>query len=77
LVEQLDERAWDIQDRQASGTAADVDYLSAFGLARAASAIWYALDGSALQAAMESVYEAHAASGELETMRALVYTVLP
>jgi len=46
LVEQLDERAWDIQDRQTTGTSADADYLTAFGLARAASAIWYALDGS-------------------------------
>jgi hypothetical protein len=26
---------------------------------------------------MESVYETQAASGELETLRALVYTVLP
>ena len=77
LVKQLDERAWDIQDRQTTGTATDADYLTAFGLARAASAIWYALDGSALQAAMESVYEAQAASGELETLRALVYAVLP
>jgi len=49
----------------------------AFGLARAASAIWYSLDGSALKAAMESVYEAQAASGELETLGVLVSTVLP
>jgi len=77
LVEQLDERAWDISDRQAAGAGTDLEYLAAFGLARAASAIWYALDGSALQAALESVYEAQAASGDLETLRGLVYSVLP
>lgn len=76
LVEQLDEEAWDIQDRLDAGAGADPDYLAAFGLARAASAIWYALDVDAHQAAMESVYEAQAVSGELEALRTLVYAVL-
>lgn len=76
LVVQLDEQAWDIQDQLDAGSATDEEYLAAFGLARAGSAIWYALDNDALQAALESVYEAQAASGELEILRELVFSVL-
>jgi hypothetical protein len=49
LVQQLDEQVWDIQDRLDAGTGADPDYLPAFGLARAASAIWYALDNKVFE----------------------------
>jgi hypothetical protein len=69
LVDELDERAWDIQDLADDGNATQEQYLEAFALARAASAVWFALDGDALQSALECVYEAQAAKGDLAGVR--------
>lgn len=69
LVDALDERAWDIQDEVEAGRAAEQQYLDGFALARAASAVWFALDADPLTAALEATYEAQAARGDLEGAR--------
>jgi aminopeptidase N len=64
LVDELDEAAWNMQDEVEAGQADQADYLAAFGRARAAMALWFALDGDPLEAAMEAAYEAEAATDE-------------
>lgn len=70
LAEELDERAWDIQDRVEEGLAPQERYFAAFALARAANAVWFALDRDAGEAVLEAVYEAQAATGDLAGTRA-------
>ncbi len=53
---ELDDAAWDLQDRAEAGDASQDDYLAAFKRARAASALWFALDDDALQAALERCF---------------------
>jgi hypothetical protein len=69
LVDELDERAWDIQEDVDQGLAQESEYLVAFSMARAASAVWFALAADALEAASEAVYEAQAATGDLVSLR--------
>jgi len=69
LVDELDERAWDIQEDFDAGRAPEEAYLDAFALARAASAVWFAFESDPLQSALESVYEAQAAKGDLAGVR--------
>ena len=64
LVDELDEAAWDLQDEVEAGQADQGSYLAAFGRARAAMALWFALDGDPLEAAMEAAYEAEAATDD-------------
>jgi hypothetical protein len=64
LVDELDEAAWDLQDEVEAGRPDQADYLAAFGRARAAMALWFALDGDPLEAAMEATYEAEAATDD-------------
>lgn len=64
LADELDEAAWDIQERVDAGEAEQEDYLSAFRRARAATALWFALDDDPLTAAMEAAYEARAATDD-------------
>jgi len=72
LVNELDERAWDIQDQVEQAQATEEQYLATFTQARAASAIWFALDEDPRKAALEAVYEAYAATGDLARLRQLV-----
>jgi hypothetical protein len=58
LAQELDEIAWDIQDRIGTGGATEAEYRRAFVKARAAAAIGFALDGS-LSASFDSLYEAY------------------
>ena len=58
LTQELDEIAWDTQDRVEDGDATENEYLRAFVKARAAAAIGFALDGS-LAASFDSLYEAY------------------
>lgn len=76
LVDELDERAWDTQDQLEEGSATQQQYLDAFALARTASAVWFALDMDALQSALECVYEAQAATGDLAGVRRSVQDLL-
>jgi hypothetical protein len=76
LVEELDERAWDTQDQVEEGLATEQQYLDAFALARAASAVWFALETHALESALESVYEAQAATNDLAGVRRVIQDLL-
>lgn len=76
LVDELDERAWDVQDEVTAGRAPQEAYIVAFSLARAASAVWFALDSDELHAALEAVNEAQAARGDLAGVRRRVQSLL-
>ena len=58
LTQELEETAWDIQDRIGAGDASEDEYRRAFAKARAVAAIGFALDGS-LAASFDSLYEAY------------------
>ena len=64
LVDELDRVQFDLRDAFEAGTATDADYEAAFERARAAHALFFALDEDPRAAALESAYEAHAATGE-------------
>ncbi|MFI7603244.1 hypothetical protein [Actinoplanes sp. NPDC049681] len=71
LTQQLDEIAWDTQDRVEAGDAVGDEYRRAFMKARAAAAIGFALDGS-LAASFDSLYEAyHAIDSRDDFLRAV------
>ncbi len=76
LVEELDEAAWEIQARVHAGQAPEDEYLRAFRKARAASSVAFALDPDPHAAAMESVYEAQAAVGDVGPVKAAVLDIL-
>jgi hypothetical protein len=71
-VAELAARAWDLQERVARGQADEAEYLGTFSRARAASAVWYALGDDPRAGALEAVYEAYAATGALDDLRAVV-----
>jgi hypothetical protein len=64
FADRLDELAWDLQERVDAGEAEQVDYLTAFRKARGATALWFALDADARTAAIETAYEAQAATDD-------------
>jgi hypothetical protein len=72
LTEELDEAAWDVNRRVEAGEADKADYLKAFRKARAANAVWYALDPDPMAAAAETTYEALAAVDDHEAVRKAV-----
>ncbi len=76
LADELDEIAWDLQERSEAGTGSQDAYLAAFGRARAAAAVGFALDADALTAALEALYEAQAAVADLGAIRAAVGSAL-
>ena len=65
LVEELDEIAWDEQDRGAAQ-----EYVTAFMRARAAAAAAAALDDDPSTAAYDAAYEANAALEDVPALRA-------
>jgi hypothetical protein len=65
LVDELDEIAWDIQDATELVDATESSYGKAFARSRAASAVLSALDADPFRAAADSLYETHAAVGDL------------
>ena len=76
LVEELDEAAWDVQERIDAGTADEAAYDVAFGLARAANAVWFAMGSDPREAALEAAYEAQAAQDSADGVRALITDAL-
>jgi hypothetical protein len=64
LVDELDKAAWNLRGNLQARGAGGSEYLVAFRRARAAMALWFALDGDPLAAAMEAAYEAEAAMGD-------------
>lgn len=76
LAERLDESAWNVQDRVEEGNADESEYVAAFTKARAVSALAFALAPEASTAALETAYEAEAATEDLLSVRANVEAVL-
>src|ERR1700674_5618083 len=72
LTEELDEVAWHVQGQVDTGNADKTDYVKAFAKARAANAVWYALDADPLEAAAEATYEASAAIDNPEAVRTAI-----
>jgi hypothetical protein len=75
-AQELDQRAWEVHAQVEEDLAPRERYLAAFALARAAQTLWFALDDDALQAVLEAVYEAQAATGDLIAVRQLVESAL-
>ena len=71
LTSELDELAWNIQEQLDEGVASEDEYAAAFERARAAMAVWFALDPRPRVAAEETIYEAIAAIGEAAVREAL------
>lgn len=71
LADELDEAAWDKQDLVETGAATEAEYETAFGLARAATAVLFALDDVDADAAAETCYEAQAAVDDISEVRTL------
>jgi hypothetical protein len=76
LAGELDETAWDVQDKAEAGEVTRQAYLAAFAKARAAAPVGFALDSDALNAALESVHETQAAVADLEVVREVVSAAL-
>jgi hypothetical protein len=76
LVDELDEAAWEIQERVHSGRLPKDEYLQAFRKARAASAVAFALEPDPRTAALEAVCEAQSAAGDLSPVSAVVLDIL-
>jgi hypothetical protein len=70
LVDELDADAWDLQEKAEVGTVPYQAYSAAFMRARAAASVGFALGSDALSAALEAVYEAHAATDDLDAVQA-------
>ncbi len=76
LVESLDEEYFDLQEAGREGRIPPEAYLPAFYAARTANAVYCATSPHSLNAATESVYEANAATEDLDGLRARVLAVL-
>jgi len=72
LVEELDERQWDLQDLVDQNKTPKADQSKAFTAARAANAVLNALDSDPLASAQETLYEANAAIRDPDEIRRLV-----
>ncbi|MCC3572677.1 MAG: hypothetical protein JGK30_12435 [Microcoleus sp. PH2017_40_RAT_O_B] len=76
LVDRLDEIQWDLQEKMAEGSIELSDYLAAFHTARAVNSLYFALNADPFVAASEAIYEAHAATDELVTLKQKILQVL-
>lgn len=72
LTDRLDDEQWATQERVDEGQASPAEHLTAFSAARAASAVFFALDADAKTAVFEALYEANAAIDDLDALRDLV-----
>jgi hypothetical protein len=66
-VEVLDERYFNLQDEDNGENSSDS--LEWFSKARAVSSLMYSLDSRSLEAFCEALYEAHAATDDLDALR--------
>lgn len=76
LTEELNEKAWDIQEQADVGNVSQQTYLEMFSKARAAAAVGFALSDNALESALEAVYEAYAAVGDLDAIQSAIQLAL-
>jgi hypothetical protein len=74
LVDDRDAAAWNLQEKAEVGTVPQQAYSAAFRRARAAVSVGFALGSDALSAALEAVYEAHAATADLDAVQAAAST---
>lgn len=72
LVEDLDEIQWNMREAMETGGLSEDTYLEAFSRARAANALYFALDPDPVNGALEAIYEAYAAMGDLGRIREIV-----
>jgi hypothetical protein len=77
LVDELDESSWQVQEQVDGGSAPPSRHLEAFALARAAAALWSALDADPTSGAVEAAYEAQAAVGDVDAVRQIVERTVP
>ncbi|MEZ2226359.1 MULTISPECIES: hypothetical protein [unclassified Microcoleus] len=75
LVDRLDEIQWDLQEKMGEGNIKLSDYLAAFHTARAVNSLYFALYADPFVAASEAIYEAHAATDELVTLKQKILEV--
>ena len=75
LIDELDEKAWDIQEESAEPDSEE-GYVRAFRDARAVNAVLYALDDPSSEATTECAYEAQAARGDLDGLRRLIRSAM-
>ncbi len=76
LVNALDEIQWDLQDLLEEGRIDRATYEAAFNRARAANAVYAALDSDAFEAAADSIYEAYHATDDLAGLTGVVVAAL-
>jgi hypothetical protein len=76
LTAELDEIAWDMQDKAEQGILPRQAYHEAFARARASAAVGFALEPDTLYAARESVYEAWHAIADPDAVRMAVINAL-
>ena len=76
LVEELDSAGFNARDEFEAGRGPWEEYSRAFARARAANAVWFALDADPAAAAAEAIYEAHAAVDDPSQMRAVLAAAL-
>ena len=76
LVQELDQIAWEAQEKAEQGMLPQKAYLEAFFRARAAAAVGFALEPDPRYAAFESVYEAWAATADIDAVRTTVRTAM-
>lgn len=69
FVNTLDEVQWDLQEKLDEDSAKLSTYQAAFRRARAANSVYFALNAEAFTAATEAIYEAHAATDDLITLK--------
>jgi hypothetical protein len=76
LTEALDAEYFDLQEKADAGEVEQEAFLAAFKKARAANAVCFALKPDSLEASRESIYEANAATEDLEGLREAVLAAL-
>lgn len=76
LANHLDEIQWDLQEKMESGGTDLSTYLAAFKRARAATALYFALNADALVAATESIYEAYSATDRFDVLKKAIINKL-
>ncbi|MFI5492375.1 hypothetical protein [Actinoplanes sp. NPDC051859] len=72
LVDELDEIAWDAQEAAEEGDGDEAEYDVTFARARAAHALFFALDADPVRAALESAYEVQAGLGDFPAVEAIL-----
>jgi len=76
LVESLDEEYFDLKDAAENGKTEGASWQVAFCKARAANSVYFAIGEDEYLAATEAIYEANAATEDMDTLRRVVIEAL-